>query len=452
MSTSSLFLGNSAYSKDFSQVIERTVSIAKLPMMQLEQQRLLTGDRGAAIADLQGKFESLRIALSDLSSSVASSNLAANFSAAGIATATIGENAVAGSFTLEVSDLGSHTSYASTAGVAGPGTEGLGSELTKTLVVDGVETTLNLSANTLEALAKAVTDSGVGLSASVVNVSSTSTPNYKLVLQGGKLGAQTIALKDGDGSGADLLEGAALSVGSNVQYKVNGISVSTESRTVTLAPGVSVALSSTTASSGPVTLTVKRSSSQIVDKLRAMAAAYNAATAKLDEHRGQNRGVLQGQSIISTLSKVLRTLPGYGTDTGAFQSFADIGLSFDDKGVLSLNASALTGLSDEKLDQLVDFLGGNGNGGFAGTALNAIGAATAAESGILALEKKSYTDRGKAEALQVQQMQERLDLMESNLRERFAALDSSIAALQQQALYFNNLFESMRIAQQTYSK
>ena len=137
MSTSSLFLGNSAYSKDFSQVIERTVSIAKLPMMQLEQQRLLTGDRGAAIADLQGKFESLRIALSDLSSSVASSNLAANFSAAGIATATIGENAVAGSFTLEVSDLGSHTSYASTAGVAGPGTEGLGSELTKTLVVDG---------------------------------------------------------------------------------------------------------------------------------------------------------------------------------------------------------------------------------------------------------------------------------------------------------------------------
>ena len=241
-------------------------------------------------------------------------------------------------------------------------------------------------------------------------------------------------------------------MGSNVQYKVNGISVSTESRTVTLAPGVSVALSSTTASSGPVTLTVRRSSSQIVDKLRAMTAAYNAATAKLDEHRGQNRGVLQGQSIISTLSKVLRTLPGYGTDTGAFQSFADIGLSFDDKGVLSLNASALTGLSDEKLDQLVDFLGGNGNGGFAGTALNAIGAATAAESGILALEKKSYTDRGKAEALQVQQMQERLDLMESNLRERFAALDSSIAALQQQALYFNNLFESMRIAQQTYSK
>lgn len=452
MSTSSLFLGNSAYSKDFSQVIERTVSIAKLPMLQLEQQRLQTGDRGAAITDLQGKFESLRIALSDLSASVASANLTANFSATGIASATLGENAAAGSFTLEVTDLGSYASFVAAAGVGDPGADGLGGELTKTLVVDGAETTLTLSANTLEALAKAITDSGAGLSASVVNVSSTSTPSYKLVLQGGKLGAQTIALKDGDGVGADLLESAALSEGGNVRYKVNGIMVSAESRTVTLAPDVSVALSATTAGSGPVTLTVKRSSSQIVDKLRVVATAYNAATAKLDEHRGQNRGALQGQSVISTLSKVLRTLPGYSTGAGAFQNFADIGLSFDDKGVLSLNATTLAGLSDEKLDQLVDFLGGGENGGFAGFALSAIGAATTAESGILALEKKSYTDRGKAEALQIQSMQERLDLMESNLRERFAALDSAIAALQQQALYFNNLFESMRIAQQTYSK
>ncbi len=452
MSSSSLFLGNSAYSKDFAEVIERTVAIAKLPMLQLEQQRMQTGDRGTAVTDLQGKFESLRIALSDLSSSVASANLAATFSAAGIATATLGENATAGSFTLEVTDLGSYTSYVTAAGVADPGTDGLGGDLTKTLVVDGVETTLTLSANTLDALAKAITDSGTGLSASVVNVSSNGTPSYKLVLQGGKLGAQTIALKDGDISGADLLDGTALSEGGNVHYKVNGILVNSESRTVTLAPDVSVTLSATTASSGPVTLSVKRSSAQIVDKLRAMVSAYNAATAKLDEHRGQNRGALQGQSVVSTLSKVLRNLSGYSADTGSFQNFTDVGLSFDDKGVLSLNASALTGLSDEKLDQLVDFLGAGENGGFAGYALNAISAATAAESGILALEKKSYTDRGKAEALQAERMQERLTLMETNLRERFAALDSAIAALQQQALYFNNLFESMRIAQQTYSK
>lgn len=451
MSTSSLFLGNSAYSKDFSQVIERTVAIAKLPMLQVEQQRMQTGDRGAAITELQGKFESLRIALSDLSSSVGSANLAANFSATGIATATLGANAAAANFRLEVTDLGSYTSYVATAGVADPATGGLGGELTKTLVVDGVETTLTLNANTLDALAKAINGSGAGLSANVVNVSSTSTPSYKLVLQGGKLGAQSIALKDGDVAGADLLEAAALTEGGNAHYKVNGVSVSAESRTVTLAPDISVTFSATTPS-GQIDLSVKRSASQIIDRLRNVTAAYNAAAGKLDEHRGQSRGVLQGQSVISTLSKVLRDLPGYSANDGAFQNFADIGLSFDDKGILSLNAATLAGLSDEKLDQLIAFLGTEKSGGFVGSALNAIGVATTAESGVLALEKKSYTERGKAEALQVQQMQERLDLLETNLRERFAALDSAIAALQQQALYFNNLFESMRIAQQTYSK
>jgi flagellar hook-associated protein 2 len=337
------------------------------------------------------------------------------------------------------------------AGVAEPATNGLGGELTKTLVVDGVETTLNLNANTLDALAKAISGSGTGLSANVVNVSSTSTPSYKLVLQGGKLGAQSIALKDGDAAGDDLLEVTALTEGGNARYKVNGVSVSAESRSVTLAPDISVTFSATTAS-GPIDLSVKRSASQIIDRLRNVTAAYNAAAGKLDEHRGQSRGVLQGQSVISTLSKVLRDLPGYSANAGAFQNFADIGLSFDDKGILSLNAATLAGLSDEKLDQLVAFLGTEKSGGFVGSALGAIGVATTAESGILALEKKSYTERGKAEALQVQQMQERLDLLETNLRERFAALDSAIAALQQQALYFNNLFESMRIAQQTYSK
>lgn len=451
MSTGSLFLGNSAYSKDFSQVIERTVAIARLPMMQVDQQRMQTGDRGAAITDLQGKFESLRVALSDLSSSVGSANLQASFSAVSIATATLGESAAAGNFTLEVSDLGSYTSYLAAAGVGAPSSDGLGTETTKTLVVDGIETTLTLAANTLDGLAQAINDSATGLSANVINVSSTSTPSYKLVLQGSKLGAQTIGLKDGDGTGADLLEATALTEGGNVRYKVNGVSVNAESRTVTLAPDISVTFSATTGS-GPVNLSVKRSASQIVDRLRGVAAAYNAAAGKLDEHRGQNRGVLQGQSVISTLSKVLRDLTAFSADSGDFQNFTDIGLSFDDKGTLSLDSAKLTGLSDEKLDQLVAFLGTEKSGGFVGSALGTIGMATTAESGILALEKKSYTERSKAEALQVQQMQERLDLLETNLRERFAALDSAIALQQQQALYFNNLFESMRIAQQTYSK
>jgi flagellar hook-associated protein 2 len=452
MSTSSLFLGNSAYSNDFSQVIERSLAIAELPMVQLQQRQIQTNERGAAVTNLQGKFESLRIALSDLSTSVASANLEAVFSSADVASATLGEAAGAGSYTLEVSSLGSYTSYLGVTGIADPKTEGLGSLTTKTLVLDGVEATLALSANTLDALAEAINNSGTGVSANVINVSSTSTPSYKLVLQGNKLGSQTIALKDGDGTGADLMEATALSTGTNVQYKVNGVAVSAESRTVTIAPDVSLTLNGTTATTGAVDLTIRRSASQITDRLRTMVAAYNAASGALDQHRGQGTGALKGQSLIGTLSKVLRDLPAFSGESGKFSNFTSLGLSFDNQGVLSLDAGALAGLPDADLDQLVDFLGGEDAGGFVGAALNTIALATTETSGILALEKKSYTDQSKSETLQIEQMQERLDLMEANLRERFAAMDSAIAALQQQALYLNNLFESMRIAQQTYSK
>ncbi len=451
MSTNSLFLGNSGYSKDFSQVIERTISIAKLPMLQLEQQRAQTGDRSAAITDIQSKFESLRLALADLSTSVGSTTLTAAFSSPGIASAQLGEHAAPGNFTLTVEDLGSYTSYVTQSEVTDPKSEGLGNELTKTLIVDGVETKLTLSENTLGALQEAINASATGVRAAIINVSATSTPSYKLTIQGNKLGAQSIMLKDGDASGADLA-GTTLNTGSNVRYSVNGVPVNGESRTVTLAPGISLTFNTTTAESGPIDVVVKRTASQLSDRLRSVVAAYNAAAGKLDEHRGKTPGVLQGQSVIATLSKILRDLTGYASQTGAFQSFTDIGLSFDDKGVLSFNASALAGLSDEKLDQLLAFLGTEKTSGFVNTALTAIGVATTPESGILALEKTSYTERSKTEALQVQQMQERLDLMETNLRERFAALDSAIAALQQQALYFNNMFESMRMAQQMYSK
>jgi flagellar hook-associated protein 2 len=452
MSTSSLFVGNSAYSKDFSQVIERSVAIASLPLVQLQQRQMQTNERSAAITDLQGKFESLRIALKDLSTSVGSAKLEAVFSANGVASASLAETATPGNYTLTVSSLGSYTSFVTSAGVADPAASGLGTESTKTLVIDGVETTLTLSANTLSGLAKAINDSGQGVRANVINVSSTSTPSYKLVIQGSKLGAQTIALKDGGPAGANLLEATPLSAGTPVQYTVNGVAVTAESRTVTIAPGVSLSLTGTTATSGAVDLTIKRSASQISDRLRTFVAAYNTATGALDQHRGQGNGALKGQGVVSTLSKVLRELPGYTAASGAFRNFTDLGLSFDDKGQLSLNSGVLTNLSSEKLDQLVSFLGGESQGGFLGAALNRIAVATTETSGILALEKKSYSDQTKAEAQQIASMQERLALMETNLRERFAAMDSAIASLQQQALYFNNLFESMRIAQQTYSK
>ncbi len=449
MGSTSIFTGSSSYSQDFVQVIERSMAIAELPLLQLRQQRIRTDGEQAAVTELQGRFQSLKLAFDDIVTRANATQLTASFSASGIGTATIGDGAQKGAFTLEVSSLGNFTSFLSGSAVLDPGTEGLGMETTKTLVVDGVETTLTLESNTLRGLADAVNASSAGLAASIINVSSTSTASYKLVLQGSKLGNQSIELRDGDALGVNLLEATALQEGQNVSYKVNGVAISGESRSVTLAPGVDVQFTETTTTA--VTLTVSRNSSAVSDAIQSMVAQYNLASGKLNEHRGAAGGALQGSSSISTLGQVLRRITSFSASEGDFRSAADIGLRFDDQGNLSFDSTALSGLTEEKLDGLLSYLGDATGKGFLGAGLNALQEATGSETGILTTEKNAIAARLTRSDRQIQDTQERLDRMEKDLRDRFAIVDSTIAALQQQALFINNMFEAMRISQRTYS-
>lgn len=450
MGSTTIFTGSSSYSQDFVQVIERSMAIARLPLLQLQQQRLRTNEQQSAVTELQGRFQSLKLSFDEIVNRVNATQLTASFSANGIATATVGEGAQKGVFTLEVSSLGSFTSFLSGSAVLDPATEGLGTETTKVLVVDGAETTLTLETNTLRGLADAVNASSAGLEASIINVSSNSTPSYKLVLQGSKLGAQTIELRDGDETGPNLLDGSPLQTGQNVSYKVNGVAVSGESRSVTLGPGINVQFAAVTTSA--LTLTVSRSGSSVSDAIQSMVAAYNLASGKLNDHRGSAGGALQGSSTIQTLSQVLRRVASFTAPDGVFRSATDIGLRFDDKGILSFNSNALSGLSEEKLESLLSFLGKAPGVGFLGAALGALQEATSADSGILSTERNAITARLRTSDNQIRDTQERLDRMEKDLRDRFAIVDSTIAALQQQALFINNMFEAMRISARSYSR
>ncbi|MCW5962594.1 MAG: flagellar filament capping protein FliD [Bryobacterales bacterium] len=450
MGSTTIFTGASSYSQDFVQVIERSMAIARLPLLQLQQQRLRTNEQQSAVTELQGRFQSLKLSFDEIVTRVKATQLTASFSANGIATATVGEGAQKGAFTLEVSSLGSFTSFLSGSAVLDPATEGLGAELTKVLVVDGVETTLTLETNTLRGLSDAINASGSALEASIINVSSNSTPSYKLVLQGNKLGAQAIELRDGDGSGPNLLEGSALQAGQNVSYKVNGVDIHGESRSVTIAPGVNVQFAAVSTSA--VTLTISRTGSPVLDAIQSMVAAYNLASGKLNDHRGAAGGALQGSSTIQTLSQVLRRVASYTAADGDFRSATDIGLRFDDKGILSFNSTALNGLSEEKLESLLSFLGTAPGEGFLGTALAAMQEATSTEAGILSTERNAITARLRTSDNQIRDTQERLDRMDKDLRDRFAIVDSTIAALQQQALFINNMFEAMRISTRSYSR
>ena len=148
-----------------------------------------------------------------------------------------------GSYTLEVVSLGAYSVSLSSdvlTTVSDPTQQSISAAQTLSLTVDGIAFEVTPESPSLIGLATAINrleDSGVR--ATVVNVGSSASPDYRLSLQSTKLAPVNIQLQDGASS---LM--TSLASGSNAVYKVNGMDreIQSESRTVALAPGLEVTL------------------------------------------------------------------------------------------------------------------------------------------------------------------------------------------------------------------
>ena len=187
---------------------------------------------------------------------------------------------------------------------------------------------------------------------------SPAAPDYKLSLQTTKLGNIAIQLNDGS---QDLLD--TLSAGAEAQYQVNGqpaTPISSDSSTVTIAPGVTVNLLDT----GDSTVVVSQSSSAQANALSSFVAAYNAAVDELSANRGQGGGALTGDALIYTLSQSLRNLSGFTGGAGSVQNLTDLGLTFDKTGHLTFDQTVFANASAAHPSDVSAFLGSSSTGGF----------------------------------------------------------------------------------------
>src|ERR1039458_8884014 len=93
----------------------------------------------------------------------------------------------------------------------------------------------------LNGLAQAINTANAGVQATVVNVGSASTPDYRLSVQSNQAGQQSVQLSDGN---QNLLAPSG-TVGALAQYTVDGKQITSTTDTVTLAPGLTVMLTGT---------------------------------------------------------------------------------------------------------------------------------------------------------------------------------------------------------------
>ncbi|MCU1336579.1 MAG: flagellar hook-associated 2 domain protein [Bryobacterales bacterium] len=440
---STIFTGSSRYSTDLQQVLTRSIAIASLPLTQLNSQLTDLQNRSAALDSLNGKFAALQTALQAVSAAAASTS--AQVSDDTVLAPHSDSTALPGSYAIHVVSAGAPTSAVTKSSlpvVQDPSTQSITSASSLTLTVGGTTFTVTPSGNTLNALADAINASGANVTATIINLGSPAAPDYKLSLQSSKLGNIALQLNDGT---QNLL--TTLATGSQAQYQVNGqptTPISSDSSTVTIAPGLTVDL----LKSGDSNVVVSRSGSAQSNALSSFVAAYNAAVDELNLSRGQGGGPLVGDPVIYTLSQSLRSLTQFtGGGAGSVQNLTDLGLTFDKTGKLSFDQTVFDSVSAAHSSDVRAFLGSASTGGFLKAATDTLNGLEDPINGTIQTTRDSAQTAIDNQNKRIADEQSRIDILQKNLTGRMAAADALIASLEQQVSYFTTLFASMNATQ-----
>lgn len=434
-------VGLSNYSQDLQNAVNQQVALAELPMQQLETEVSNLTSQTSELGTLSSDFQSLQSAVASLNTD-SQGILSASVSNSNVLNAAVGADALAGTYTVTVTQAGTHASAMSTTGVADPTTEGLDSASSYTLSVNGVQTTITPASDTLDALAAAINaNSSAGVQATIVNVGSSSSPNYELALQSTSFGDSPISLTD-TGSSTNLLN--QLTAGQDVKYQVNGLPstpISSTSSSVTLSPGVTANLLGT----GTSTVTVAPSTASLSNDLSSFVTAFNNTVAQVAENIGQGGGALTGDGTIYTLQQALNSLGNYTSASDGVTSLSALGVTFNSTGQLQFDPSVLAGASSSQINSAVSFLGNATSGGFLQFATNTLTSIEDPTTGIIANETTQINAAITSDNQLVSQQQAQITQLQSDLQSQMSTADAAIASLESQQSFYTSLFTSMLI-------
>ena len=443
MATSSIFSGSSRFANDFSQIIDRSVALAALPITQLGSQRAKLEGQSTALTSLGSSVSSLRSAISAISAARAAMKVSSSDGA--ILGATALNTALPGTYRVEVVSVGSRTTSASNAtlpAVKDYLKQNISSAASFKLTVGSTSFSIRPKANTLASLVEALNaNEGYGVQAVIVNEGSSAAPNYKLSVQGTRLGPLTIQIEEDVVGGKSLLSAGV--IGSLATYRINGepagsTLTSNVANGLPIAPGLSIDLLKT----GTADVVVSRDKQKASASVAGLANAYNTLMGELDKNRSDSSSPLNSHSVLTSIAYSLRRLMNYTSALGTVKTTEQLGFSFSDKGVLSFDSAKFEALSPSAVNE---FLGSTEKSGFLALAEQAIASIDNKDTGLLPSNLVSVRNQIDQTDRQVIANQERVELLKQRLAAQMAAADALIGQMEQQVSYMNGLFESMRI-------
>jgi flagellar hook-associated protein 2 len=444
-SSDGIFTGDSEFSSEFQQEITRDVEIADLPIDTLQNEQTTLQNQSSALTTLTTDFTSLQTAIQSLSSALSGSSYAADVSDPSVCSATLSNGATQGVYNIDVESVGSYQTSLSTNTWDSSGS----SPNTYALVVGASTYTFTPADNSADSVVAAINAQyGNIVQATAVNVGSSSDPDERISLESTTLGPTTVDLE---------LNGQSLQTqqqppGSAAQYQVNnsGITVTSDTPTVTISDGVTLDLTGT----GSASITVTRPTSSVSNALTSLVSAYNTCATAIADQRGQSGGALQGQSIVDELQNALNTIADYIVPGGAgadINSLASLSVTMADTGQMSFDELSFAGTDLTNSGAVNAFLGSATGGGFLEAATNALNNVLASSTGLLPTTQSADQTQLTNISSEISTDQASVSTLQSNLEDQLSQSDATIAELEQQYSDLSSMFSAEQTADNQYA-
>ena len=198
MSTSAVFTGSSQFSADFQNSIKRAVGMASLPITMMTKDVTTLQSQSDTLDKINTKFATLQTAVKGMSAAMLGSSFQAEISNTNVVSATLGDAAQEGTYSIDVQDVGAYAVSMTPSNWDGTSSAKHAYQLWVGDMADPKNkidiTPDNDSAATVAAAINAKASDKVR--ATVVNVGSLSSPDYRISLQSTTLGAKPLQLVD----------------------------------------------------------------------------------------------------------------------------------------------------------------------------------------------------------------------------------------------------------------
>jgi flagellar hook-associated protein 2 len=458
----SISFGGLGNGLDFGQVVDQLVKVGRLPIDKLTAnkanlQSKLTeyGSVADKLLALQAAGDSLRLSTAfDRSTTTASDETAL--------TASASSTASPGSYLIQITQLAqSHqiTNKAATA-VASPTTDIVsGASATFTFRAGtGTAQTVTLSdVATLEDLQTGINDLGAGVTASIINTGSDTTPAYRLILTATASGAAngvtieadgtTLDFANGSGTGGvDTLQAAQDAIAILGDPTQNPVTLQRSSNVITDAiPGVTLALTKTTGTTA-VSVNVTRDNGAVKDNIKNFVTAYNDIVTAVNKNTAYNPTTKTGallyneSTVKGFVSQMRQALSAPIEGLTIYKSVGEIGFKTNRDGTLTLEEAKLDSALSTNYNAVKSlFINQPTVAGVAQRINQAIDAIDDVVSGSLTGRKNSLTSQISRLTDQISRRETALSAYEEGLKIQYAKLDSLLSQLKGQSNFLTTL-------------